>query len=75
MNSAATAMAVIAMSVVASPECASTGGNVVKRMTDSKAAPPPKYDFVHIHTTSVTMTKKGRTPNLARVRFRSYASL
>src|SRR3989304_2404980 len=75
VNIAAINVAAQAISVVASPECARTGGNVVKRMTDNRAVSPPKYNLAHIQTTRVAMTKKGRTPSLASVRFRSYALL
>src|SRR5574341_2096384 len=75
VNIAATNVAAQAMSVVASPECARIGGNVVKRITESRAVSPPKYNLAHSQTTIVAITKKGRTPNLASVRFRSYASL
>jgi hypothetical protein len=55
------------MSVVAIPECASTGGMFVNRNTAATAAHSPAKRRVHNHTTTAAMIKNGRIPMRASV--------
>ncbi len=62
---------VSAMSVVTRPECAKTGGRVVKKKQANSPACDPARRFAHRNTTALASQKKGRMPSLLYQRTRS----
>src|SRR5436305_2117955 len=67
---AAPHIAVKAISVVISPEWASTGGRVVNSSVAINAAIGPAPRFAYRKTTTEAIQKKGRMPRRPRVRIR-----
>ena len=59
---AAVRNAVNAISVVARPACASTGGRKLKKASAITAVTAPKYLLVHANTTAQATQKNGRIP-------------